>query len=60
MLKKVIIHPLITACGVSYLLTDPEEFLNMLFKHTLKVDPFITIRFVLKFKLIMDGLGGQN
>ena len=26
--------------------TDPEEFLNMLFKHTLKVDPFLTIRFV--------------
>ena len=23
--------------------TDPEEFLNMLFKHTLHVDPFIQI-----------------
>ena len=24
--------------------TDPEEFLNLLFKHVLHVDPFITIR----------------
>lgn len=24
--------------------TDPEEFLNMLFKHTLQVEPFIHIR----------------
>ena len=30
------------------LLPDPEEFLNMLFKHTLKVDPFLTIRFVVE------------
>jgi hypothetical protein len=27
---------------------DPEEFLNMLFKHTLKVDPFLVIRFVVE------------
>ena len=26
--------------------TDPEEFLNMLFKHTLQVEPFIRIRWV--------------
>ena len=25
---------------------DPEEFLNMLFKHTLHVDPFILIKYV--------------
>ena len=28
----------------SYLSPDPEEFLNMLFKHTLHVDPFIHIK----------------
>jgi hypothetical protein len=28
---------------------DPEEFLNMLFKHTLRVDPFLMIRFVMKY-----------
>ena len=34
-------------CGIIEIIpTDPEEFLNMLFKHTLKVDPFLTIRFV--------------
>ena len=27
--------------------TDPEEFLNMLFKHTLHVNPFIQIKYVL-------------
>ena len=27
--------------------TDPEEFLNMLFKHTLNVEPFIYIKSVL-------------
>ena len=27
--------------------TDPEEFLNMLFKHTLNVEPFIHIKSVL-------------
>ena len=26
---------------------DPEEFLNMLFKHTLHVDPFIQIKLVI-------------
>ena len=27
--------------------TDPEDFLNMLFKHTLHVEPFIHIKSVL-------------
>ena len=26
--------------------SDPEEFLNMLFKHTLHVEPFIQIKYV--------------
>ena len=26
--------------------TDPEEFLNILFKHTLDVDPFIQIKYI--------------
>ena len=25
---------------------DPEEFLNLLFKHVLHLEPFITIRYV--------------
>ena len=34
---------------ISFLYTiniDPEEFLNMLFKHVLKTKPFIEIRYV--------------
>ena len=31
-----------TNCNYSL---DPEEFLNILFKHTLHVDPFITIKY---------------
>lgn len=30
--------------GIAHAEKDPEEFLNMLFKHTLKVDPFLMIR----------------
>ena len=52
MLKKVNLQTLMAvyACFIlTHLLSsDPEEFLNMLFKHTLEVDPFLTIRFVVE------------
>lgn len=50
MYLKIIIPEYI--CSYMYVLAvfmytiDPEEFLNLLFKHVLHLEPFITIRYV--------------